>query len=75
MQFARVRSLTDDLDEHPLVAAAVELSVEDLLPRAEVETAVSHRDDHLASHDLALQVSIPLSSPVRLWLYALGLGS
>src|SRR5579871_5007247 len=34
--------LADDLDEHPLVASAVELAVEDLLPRAEVEPALRH---------------------------------
>jgi len=30
-------SLADDLDQHALVPAAVELAVEDLLPGAEIE--------------------------------------
>ena len=37
---------------------AVELAVEDLLPRAEVELAVGDRDDDFAAHDLALEVRV-----------------
>src|SRR3990170_3154334 len=48
----------DDLDEHPLRAVAIELAVEDLLPRAEVERAVGGRDDDLAAHDLALVMRV-----------------
>ena len=36
----RTASLADDLDQHPLRPVAVELAVEDLLPRAEVELAL-----------------------------------
>ena len=39
------------LDDHPLPPLAVELGVEDLLPRAEVELAVGDRQDHLVAHD------------------------
>ena len=39
-------------------SSAVELAVEDLLPGAEVELAVGDRHDHLAAHDLPLQVGV-----------------
>jgi hypothetical protein len=35
------RSLTYDLDQNPLLAPAIELTVEDLLPRAKIELAAS----------------------------------
>jgi hypothetical protein len=59
-------SFTNDLDQHPLPSPAVKLPVEDALPRAEVETAVGHRDHHLAAHHLALQmrVGIVLARPI-----------
>src|SRR6185295_13446461 len=41
--------LTDDLDQHPLGAAAVELAVEDLLPGTEVEAAAGDGDHHRLS--------------------------
>ena len=46
--------------------AAVELAVEDLLPRAEVEPALGDGDHDLAAHDLALQVGVGvvLAGPV-----------
>src|SRR5581483_4565966 len=50
--------LADHLDQHALSPAAVELAVEDLLPRAEVELAARDRDDDLAPHDLPLQVGV-----------------
>ena len=37
---------------------AVELAVEDLFPRAEVELAVGDGDDDLAAHDLAFHVGV-----------------
>ena len=45
---------TNDLDQHPLPPAPVELAVEDPLPRAKVETAVGHRHHNFAAHDLPL---------------------
>jgi len=58
--------LADDLDQHPLLAAAVELTVEDLLPGTEVELSGSHRDHHFTAHHLALDmgVSVVFSSSV-----------
>ena len=50
--------LPNDLDQHPLAPAAVELAVEDLLPRAEVELALGDGHDDLAAHDLPLQVGV-----------------
>ena len=51
-------SLPDDLHYDPLVAAPVELAVEDLLPRSEIELPVRDRDDDLAPHDLPLVVRV-----------------
>ncbi len=48
----------DDLDQDALAAAAVELAVEDLLPRAEVELAIGDGDHHFPAHDLALEVGV-----------------
>src|SRR6185436_16063304 len=48
-------SLADDLDQHALPAPAVELAVEDLLPRSEVELPRGDRHHDLATHHLALQ--------------------
>jgi hypothetical protein len=49
---------TYDLDQHPFPPAAVELPVKDPLPGAKIEPAVGHRHDHLATHDLPLQVRV-----------------
>jgi len=56
-------SLADDLDQHPLAPPPVELSVEDPLPRAEVELAARDRHHHLAPHHLALEVGVPVVLP------------
>ena len=48
----------DDLHQRAFSAAAVELAVENLLPRAEVEFAFGDGDDDLAAHDLALEVGV-----------------
>ena len=50
--------LTDNLHEHPLAAAPIELAVEDLLPGAEIEFAFRNCYDNLSSHDLSFHVSI-----------------
>ena len=50
--------LADNFDQHPLPSPAVELPVENPLPGAKIKPAVGHRDHHLATHDLALQVRI-----------------
>src|SRR5579864_977169 len=68
------RSVTDDLDQHPLVAAAVELAVEDLLPRSEVESPAGDRHHHLAPHDLALVVSVGIVLAGAVVAVALGAG-
>ena len=46
-------SLADDLDQYPFTSSPVELTVEDLLPRAEVEIAPRHRDHRLTPHHQA----------------------
>src|SRR5688500_17207002 len=54
----RLRSLSNDLHQHPLPPSPVEFGVEDLLPRAEIQLAVRDRDDDLPAHDLALEVGV-----------------
>src|SRR5439155_23465242 len=54
----RARSLPDDLHHHPLLPPPVELGVEDLLPRAEVELPLRDRQDHLVVDQRALQVRV-----------------
>src|SRR5271157_2878001 len=51
-------SFADDLHQHALLAAAVELAVKDLLPRAEVELAGGDGDHDFPAHDLALHVGV-----------------
>ncbi len=58
--------LADDFDEDSLLAPAVELAVEDLLPGPEVELSGGHRDDHFTAHHLTfdMRVSVVLACPV-----------
>src|SRR5690606_7514904 len=50
--------LPDDLDEHALTTKAIELAIEDLLPRAEIQPASRDGDDHFAPHDGPLQMGV-----------------
>ena len=56
-------SFPDDLHQHPLSPAAVELPVKYLLPRPEVELPLRDGDDHLPPHDLPLEVGIRIILP------------
>ena len=58
--------LADDLDEDALLAPAVELAVEDLLPSSEVQLSRGHRNDHFAAHDLTpnMRVGVVLACSV-----------
>src|SRR5207244_11590476 len=56
--WAATCSLPDDLHHHPLLPPPVELGVEDLLPRAEVELPLRDRQDHLVVDQRALQVRV-----------------
>ena len=49
---------THDLHDHPLFPLSIELRVEHLLPRTEIELPVGDRQHHLVAHDGALQVRI-----------------
>src|SRR5262245_48664907 len=51
-------SLAHHFDDHAFLAPAVELRVEHLFPRAEIELAVGDRQHDLMSHDRPLQVRI-----------------
>ena len=51
-------SLSDDLYEHPFSATAIELAIEDLLPRTEVESSIRDRHDDLSAHDGAFKVGV-----------------
>src|SRR3972149_754228 len=48
----------DDLHDHPLAAPAIELGVEDLLPRPQVQFPLGHRQHHLVMHEGALEVGV-----------------
>lgn len=48
----------DDFDQYPFITMAIELTVEDLLPGAEVEFALCDSYHHFPAHDLAFQVGI-----------------
>jgi len=50
--------LADYLNQRAFFSSAVEFSVEDLLPRAEVEFAVCDRCNNLPAHDLSLQMAV-----------------
>ena len=50
--------VTHDLHDHPLPPLAIELGVEDLLPRPEIQLAVGDRHDDLVPHDRALEVRV-----------------
>src|ERR1035437_5638618 len=49
------RSLSDDLDQHPLPSLSIELTVENLLPRAKVELAAGYGHHHLPAHAAAAE--------------------
>lgn len=52
--------LPDDLDEHPLTAFTVELTIKNLFPRPEMEPSGSDGDHDLPPHDLAFVVCVPV---------------
>jgi hypothetical protein len=51
-------SVSNDLDEDPLLSSAVEFAVEELFPRAEIQFAGRDRDHDFAAHDLTLQMRV-----------------
>src|SRR5690606_39888470 len=58
--------LPHHLDDDPLGAPAVPFAVEDPLPRAKVEAAVSYRNDHFVADRKAAEVggAVVLARPV-----------
>src|SRR5207249_10244079 len=48
----------NDLNENSLLSSAIKLSIEDLLPGSKVQLTARNSDDHLASHDLPLDMRI-----------------
>src|SRR5690606_22244716 len=57
------KSFADELDQGALRAPAVELAVEDPLPRAEIQPAAGDGDHHLPTHDLTLEVGVGVVFP------------
>lgn len=51
-------SFADNFHQHPLATTPIELAVEDLFPRAEIEFSLRDGDDHFAAHDLSFQVCV-----------------
>src|SRR3974377_1642862 len=64
----------DDLYLVPLSAPAVDLAVEDLFPRPEIELSIRDRNYHLAPHDLSLVVGITVLLPRTVVMIALRTG-
>ena len=50
--------LTYDLHQHTLSPAPIELAVEYLFPRTEVESALGHRDNHFTPHHLSFEMGV-----------------
>jgi hypothetical protein len=48
----------NNLHQHPLASHAIELPVEDLLPRAEIQLAICYSHHYLPPHHLALVVRV-----------------
>src|SRR5690242_13772738 len=55
--------LTDNLDQDTLPSASIELSIEDLFPRSEIQFALRHSHDHLAPHDLTFHMRVGIVFP------------
>src|SRR6185503_19770645 len=55
------RSLSEDLHDDALLPAPVELGVEDLLPRTQVELTLGDGQDHLMVHERALQMRVAVA--------------
>src|SRR5436309_3010962 len=49
---------THHLHDDALLPLTIELGIEDLLPRAEIELAVGDGQNHLMTHDRALQMRV-----------------
>src|SRR6266487_5050844 len=71
-RLARPHLLADHFDQHALVASAVKLAVEDLLPRPEVELSFCDRHDYVAAHHLAFVVRVPVILAGAIVVVALG---
>ncbi len=56
-------SLTDNLHKNSLTTTSVELAIENLLPRAEVEFPACDRHDDFSPHHLSLQMGISIIFP------------
>jgi hypothetical protein len=48
----------DDLHQHSLLSAPVELPIKDLFPGSKIQSAPGHRNDDLTPHDLPLDVCV-----------------
>ena len=59
--------LPQDLDDHPFGPPPVELRVEDLLPRAEIEASGGHRDDHLVMDEQVLEMAVAVVLAAAWW--------
>src|SRR4030095_4663767 len=51
-------SITDDFHEHPLPPLSIELAVENLLPRPEIELAIGNRNHNFPTHDRSFKVGV-----------------
>lgn len=56
--FIKGKSFSNNFHQHPFPPVAVEFTVENLFPRAEIQLSLRDRDDHFPPHDLAFQVRV-----------------
>ena len=68
----RLRLLADDFYQHSFLATAVELAIENLFPRTEVESSLGDRDGDVAPHNLALVMRIGVIFAGAIVMVALG---
>lgn len=59
-------SLPDDLDQHSLITTPVELTVENLLPGAQVQATIGHGHGDIPAHNhsLMMRIAVVLTSAV-----------
>lgn len=56
--FIALKLLPNHLDEHPLPPLPVKLIIKNMLPRAQMQFAISNGNHHFAAHDLAFVVGV-----------------
>jgi hypothetical protein len=66
--------LADDFYQYALFSLPVELTIEYLFPRPEIQGSARDRDNHFTPHDLPLVVRVPVDFPGAVVMAALAAG-